>query len=186
MAKVLSYYNGKMIKFDSQLEVDYLDHLQSQQDVLNVVYQPEIKVKISDKNRYTPDFWVEYADRYEIIETKGYNQFSAMRDNITHNVMESLTQDQLKLYAGYLFKQDKKIVYRKIKKVAIGFVEFNWKNPNTLSKKRKEKVVSLEAQLKEANNQIKDYERYFKYFFADKLTKDQREWLESFLEKKRG
>ena len=72
-------YDG--IKFDSELEVDYykrLIEMQKSAELEGFIYHPSIPITITGKNSYTPDFVVMYRDRIEIIETKGYNQFSFM------------------------------------------------------------------------------------------------------------
>lgn len=173
-------YNG--IKFDSELEVDYYKYLTE----LNVqfIYHPKCPIKLNRSNTYTPDFIVIYDNRVEIVETKGYSQFSFMKDNMIHNVMLEKTTEEL---AQFLYDNDvydlkgKDIIYRKIKHLkAYGWVDFDFKNPNTLANKRKEKITILEAENKELKAKVKDYERYFSYLFKDKLTKNQKEWKNNF------
>lgn len=172
------------ITFDSDLEVKYYEYLKERN--IDFVYHPKKPIKINNKSTYTPDFIVVYTDRIEIIETKGFNQFSYMRDSMIHNVMLEKTTDELLEFLydnGFVLPNvsGKDIVYRKIKYLkSQGWVDFDFKNPNTLANQRKQKVSELTQELKEANLKIKKYERYLSYLFKDKLTKSQREWKEQF------
>ena len=180
------YYNG--LSYDSELEVDYAKYLE--QNGYEYIYHPKKPIKLNLKNTYTPDFIVFYVDRIEIIETKGYNQFSFMKDNMTHNLMLEKTADNLIDYLldnGISNKEliGKDIQYKKIKYLkAFGFVDWDFKNPNTIANKRKEKINVLTDELKELKNYKKNCERYFEYIKKIrnnvKLTKSQNEWLYNF------
>lgn len=184
MAKV-KYDN---VTFDSDLEIEYYKYLKEQK--LKFIYHPKKPIHINSKNTYTPDFIVFYDNKIEIVETKGFNQFSYMRDNMIHNVMQELTIDQKLdyLYENGILESEtigKDIVYKKIKYLkTFGWVDFDFKNPNTLSNNRKNKIIELEKELKELNNYKKDIERYFNYIRNinnnKKLTKQQREWKYNF------
>ncbi len=177
-------YNN--ILFDSELEVDYYKYLMTTPEVKDFYYHPKHPIMINSKNRYTPDFIVIYSDRIEIVETKGYSQYSFMKDNLIHNVMLEKSKEELTQFlidnniTEYILK-DKDIVYRKIKHLkAYGFVDFSFKNPNTIANKRKEKINDLSAELKELKQYQKDTERYFSYLRKEKLTKTQLEWKKEF------
>lgn len=183
----------KGLKFDSELEVDYYKHLEEEiekeeTDLMWWYYHPRKPIPITKGNNYTPDFIVSYKDRYEIIETKGYNQFSFMRDNMIHNVMLSKSENELREWLvlnDVEVKPDKKIIYKKIKYLqSFGFVDFDFKNPNTLSNKRKNKIVELNEEIKELKKELKDAERYFNYSNKKVLTKQQQEWYNSYVERK--
>lgn len=184
MAKV-RYDN---VTFDSDLEVEYYKYLKEQK--VNFIYHPKKPIHINSKNTYTPDFIVFYDDRIEIVETKGYNQYSFMRDNMIHNYMQEMYLDQKLdfLYDNGVLEVEtigKDIVYKKIKYLkSFGWVDFDFKNPNTLSNNRKNKIIELEKELKDLNNYKKDIERYFNYIRNinnnKKLTKQQREWKYNF------
>ena len=179
--------NYNNIEFDSDLEVEYYKYLKSLDEVIYFIYHPPKPVKITNKNAYTPDFIVEYKDRYEIIETKGYNQFSYMRDSIVHNAMLNKTNKELKDWLKENINNvddEKKIVYKKIKYMKkFGWVDFDFKNPNTLAKKRKEKITDLEQQIKELSKFKKDTIRYFKLLNSSKKsTKKQEEFFNEYLE----
>ena len=172
------------ILFDSQLEIDYYKHLNEKH--LHFIYHPKVPIKINSKNSYTPDFIVFYDDKIEIVECKGYNQYSYMRDNMIHNAMLEKCEFEL---IEYLFKNgirpddigDKKVIYKKIKHLkGHGWVDFEFKNPNTIANKRKNKIQELESELKANKELIKNYERYFTYNKKNKLTKKQQEWLIDF------
>ena len=176
------------ITFDSELEIDYYKHLKEQN--LTFIYHPKKPIHINSKSTYTPDFIVIYDDRIEIIETKGFNQFSHLRDTMVHNVMIEKDKDELFDYVldNGLTINDilcKDILYRKIKYLkSFGWVDFDFKNPNTIANQRKNKIVELEAELKELNLYKKNIERYFSYIRNinnnKKLTKPQQEWKYNF------
>lgn len=177
-------YDG--IVFDSQLEIDYYKYLKENNIVF--LYHLKKKIKINSKNEYTPDFVCFYKDRIEIIETKGFNQFSYMRDNIVHNAMLEKTEQELK---QYLLDNDvnvldnQKVVYKKIKYLkTYGWVDFDFKNPNTIANKRKEKINDLSTEIKDLKDFKKNVERYYSYLRKglknEKLTKSQLEWLNKY------
>lgn len=176
------------ITFDSELEVNYYKHLKEQD--LKFIYHPKKPIHINSKNTYTPDFIVFYDDRVEIVESKGYSQFSFMKDNMIHNVMLEKTNDDLVdfLIENGILEEEiigKDVVYKKIKYLkTFGWVDFDFKNPNTLSNNRKNKIIELEKELKDLYNYKKDIERYFNYIRNinnnKKLTKQQREWKYNF------
>lgn len=196
----------KGIKFDSDLEVDYYKFLESNKDVKRFIYHP-IPIQITSGNNYTPDFIVFYTNSIEIIETKGYNQFSHLRDSIIHNTMLQKSSEELKKYVEEALKKSKikglkdfrnamddylaistvPVVYKKIKYMKqFGWVEFNFKNPNTLAKKRKEKINLLEQELKELRLFKKDTLRYFKLcdlklVKPKKITKSQNEFMDKYI-----
>lgn len=180
-------YDG--ISFDSELEVEYYKYLKEYATYF--VYHPKVPITLvankgdAKNNTYTPDFVVYYNDRCEIIETKGYNQFSYARDTIVHNIMLSKTEDELKdwLKANGL-RCDCPTSYHKIKYMKnFGWVNFEFKNPNTLANQRKEKIEVLEQELKELKNFKRDAIRYICYLKKPKLTKRQLEFKEGFEEK---
>ena len=84
------------ITFDSELEVEYykyLKELQRKGEVVTFSYHPAVPIRITNNNRYTPDFVVFYWNkRIEIVETKGYSQYSYMKDNMIHSIMQSKTE----------------------------------------------------------------------------------------------
>ena len=172
------------IVFDSDLEVRYHEYLSDKK--IRFIYHPKKPIKINSKNGYTPDYVVFYEDRIEIVDLKGFNQFSYMRDNMVHNAMLEKTTDELLayLYSNGITEDEtigKDIVYKKLKYLkSYGWVDFDFKNPNTIANQRKNKINELTAELKESNNKVKKYERYLSYLFKDKLTKPQREWKEKF------
>ena len=176
------------ITFDSELEVEYYKYLKDNN--LKFIYQPKKPIRINSKNTYTPDFIVFYDDRIEIIETKGYNQFSFMRDNMIHNFMVEMYLDQkidFLIENGILEEEiiGKDVAYKKIKYLkSYGWVDFDFKNPNTLANNRKNKIIELEKELKELNTFKKNVERYFSYIRKinqdNKLTKQQLEWKYNF------
>lgn len=193
MAKV--EYKGLM--FDSQLEVDYCKYLERHKifgEVLNFYYHPDAIQNLVGKRSYTPDFLVAYQDRIEIIECKGYNPYSKMIDDQIHNVMLSKTEYFLKAYicdvkAKHIqffcskeWDTEKKVVYRKIKYLkAYGFVDWDFKNPNTIANKRKEKINELSSELKELRQFKKDTIRYFNLHNKPKLTQAQKEFMAKYL-----
>ena len=66
------------------------------------------------------------------------------------------------------------------------FVDWDFKNPNTLANKRKEKIIEQKDEIKELRDFKKDAERYFRYHLKivdnEKLTKPQCEWYFKYVE----
>ena len=193
------------ITFDSELEVEYykyLVELYANGVITSFYYHPSIPIKITKNNTYTPDFVVFYMDnKIEIVETKGYNPYSKMRDDMIHQVMQSKSEQELRdwLNKNYDSVYDNKfqlkfnnyrVVYRKVKYLkAYGFVDWDFKNPNTIANKRKEKINDLSSEIKELRNFKKEAERYFRYNLKivnnEKLTKPQKEWYYNYTKKLR-
>ena len=193
------------ITFDSELEVEYykyLVELYANGVITSFYYHPSIPIKITKNNTYTPDFVVFYLDRrIEIVETKGYNPYSKMRDDMIHQVMQSKSEQELMdwLNKNYDSVYDNKfqlkfnnyrVVYRKVKYLkAYGFVDWDFKNPNTIANKRKEKINDLSTEIKELRDFKKEAERYFRYHLKivnnEKLTKPQKEWYYNYTKKLR-
>ena len=193
------------ITFDSELEVEYYKYLVELYEkgvITSFYYHPSIPIKITKNNTYTPDFVVFYLDRrIEIVETKGYNPYSKMRDDMIHQVMQSKSEQELRdwLNKNYDSLYDNKfqlkfnnysVVYRKVKYLkAYGFVDWDFKNPNTIANKRKEKINDLSSEIKELRDFKKEAERYFRYHLKivnnEKLTKPQKEWYYNYTKKLR-
>ena len=193
------------ITFDSELEVEYYKYLVELYEkgvITSFYYHPSIPIKITKNNTYTPDFVVFYLDnKIEIVETKGYNPYSKMRDDMIHQVMQSKSEQELRywLNKNYDSLYDNKfqlkfnnysVVYRKVKYLkAYGFVDWDFKNPNTIANKRKEKINDLSSEIKELRDFKKEAERYFRYHLKivnnEKLTKPQKEWYYNYTKKLR-
>ena len=193
------------ITFDSELEVEYYKYLVELYEngvITSFYYHPAIPIKITKNNTYTPDFVVFYMDRrIEIVETKGYNPYSKMRDDMIHQVMQSKSEQELRdwLNKNYDSVYDNKfqlkfnnysVVYRKVKYLkSYGFVDWDFKNPNTIANKRKEKINDLSSEIKELRDFKKEAERYFRYHLKivnnEKLTKPQKEWYYNYTKKLR-
>lgn len=175
----------KGILFDSQLEVDYYEYIESLEEVIFYKYHPKVPININLKNTYTPDFIVAYEDRIEIVETKGFNPYSKLKDDMIHNVMLEKTEQELRLWVEMndIVARGKKVVYRKIKHLkSHGFVDYDFKNPNSALNNRRNKVKEQEQEIKELRGIIRDWERYYSYQ-NKKLTKSQQEWLDKFKKK---
>ena len=193
------------ITFDSELEVEYYKYLVELYEngvITSFYYHPSIPIKITKNNTYTPDFVVFYLDnKIEIVETKGYNPYSKMRDDMIHQVMQVKSEQELRdwLNKNYDSLYDNKfqlkfnnysVVYRKVKYLkAYGFVDWDFKNPNTIANKRKEKINDLSSEIKELRDFKKEAERYFRYHLKivnnEKLTKPQKEWYYNYTKKLR-
>ena len=181
-------YDG--ITFDSVLEVTYYKYLRMEN--LYFHYHPRVPIKITKNNTYTPDFVVYYPNGVvEIIETKGYNQFSYKSDVITHNIMLGKSEEDLRQWLkenDYSLTNVKTVKYRKIKFLkAYGFVDWDFKNPNTRVNQQKAKINDLSAELKELKEFKKNALRYFGYSLkmvtGKQLTKSQREWRKMYFDK---
>ena len=189
-------YNYKEIEFDSELEIDYYKELEQKQksgEVIDFKYHPHQIENLVGKRSYTPDFIVNYGDKIEIVETKGYNPYSKMIDDAIHSVMQSKSEDWLMGYLedeGYLrfqlIQNGVKIKYRKIKRIqGFGFVDWDFENPNTIANKRKAKIQEQKDEIKELKDFKKDADRFFDYWFKikknGKLTKQQLDWYNEFI-----
>ena len=199
-------YNGKT--FDSELEVEYYKCLKADTGtgeylIEGFIYHPAPIKNLVGKRSYTPDFLVMYADHHvEIVECKGYNPYSKMIDDQIHNVMLSKSEDFLRNYVlEYIlseYKEDEdsglqydwlstqKVEYKKVKYLkAYGFVDWDFKNPNTIANKRKAKINDLSSEIKDLREFKKNAERYFKYHLKivknEKLTKQQKEWYYNYV-----
>ena len=169
------------IVFDSELEVEYYKYLKEKATYF--VYHPKIGIDTTSKNKYYPDFVAYYGDcRCEIVECKGYSQFSYLKDNMIHNIMQSKSEQELKEWLRMNgLRYDYPTTYRKIKYLkAYGFVDWDFKKPNTIANKRKEKINEQQDEIKALKDFKKNAERYFTYYVKlrnmGKLTKPQREW----------
>ena len=189
------------ITFDSELEVEYYKYLQGlkmQGKVITYNYHPAVPIQITKNNSYTPDFVVFYPNsKIEIIETKGYNPYSKMRDDMIHQVMLSKTEQQLRdwislnyrfnFYGNSVNCNSYRVEYKKVKYLkAYGFVDWDFKNPNTIANKRKEKIQEQTTEIKELrdfkNNAIRYFTYHLKIVNNEKLTKPQREWYYKYIE----
>lgn len=179
-------YNG--IKFDSDLEINYyklLQELMEKKEVIRFTYHPKQIPNFAGKRAYTPDFIVEYPDRIEIVETKGFNAYSKLIDDTIHTLMQQKSLEWLQNYVGQNgYDSSKNTIYKKIKYLQrFGFVDFDFKNPNTLANQRKAKIDELEQENKELRTFKREAIRYITYLKKSKLTKRQEEFKLGFEEK---
>ena len=180
MAKIT--YNT--ITFDSELEVNYYRYLEAQENILRFKYHPKPIPNLVGKRSYTPDFIVQYLDHWEIVETKGYNPYSKMIDDAIHQAMLTKSEDWLRQYIQYngYYAIDIPVQYKKIKHLkSYGFVDWDFKNPNTISNQRKVKIQELEKELKDLKQFQKDTIRYFSLHNKPKLTLNQKEFIARYL-----
>lgn len=109
---------------------------------------------------------------------------------MTHQVMLGKSQDELTQWLynnGIVPYANALIKYKKIKYLkAYGFVDWDFKNPNTLANHRKQKILTQKDEIKELKEFKKNAERYFTYHIKlvnnEKLTKPQREWYTNYVE----
>lgn len=175
------------IIFDSELEVEYYKYLK--ENNIRSMYQNEyknipIKINLGRRKTYTPDFIVFDDENkiIKIIELKGYAKWSANEDNNIMDFMKNKVATDKDFLIEWLAQLDIDtrgwdIDYSRLKHLkAYGFVDFNFKNPNSISNQRKNKIIELEKEIKELELYKKNVERYFSYLRKDKLTKQQQEW----------
>jgi len=179
-------YNGKT--FDSELEVEYYKYLEERTDILRFIYHPKQIPNFVGKRSYTPDFIVQYQDHWEIVECKGYNPYSKMIDDQIHTIMQQKDETWLRSYIQYngYYCIDIPVKYVKVKYLkAYGFVDWDFKNPNTIANKRKAKIEEQSSEIKDLREFKKNAERYFKYHLKivknEKLTKPQKEWYYNYV-----
>lgn len=186
-------YDGK--EFDSELEVEYYKYLKEggkNGEVLDFIYHPSQIPNLLPKRSYTPDFIVWYDDRIEVIETKGWNQFTYRIDDEIHHTMLNKSEEWLREYVESnsnavqkVLGNGSKVIYRKIKYLkSYGWVDYDFKNPNTIANQRKNKIQELEKELKQLKNELKDFNRYYKLSRKSKLTLAQKMFIIEFMKKK--
>lgn len=175
------------IIFDSELEVEYYKYLK--ENNIRFMYQNEynnnpIKINLGRRKTYTPDFIVFDDENkiIKIIELKGYAKWSANEDNNIMDFMKNKVATDKDFLIEWLAQLDIDtrgwdIDYSRLKHLkTYGWVDFNFKNPNSISNQRKNKIIELEKEIKELELYKKNVERYFSYLRKDKLTKQQQEW----------
>ena len=179
------------ITFDSELEVEYYKYLK--ENNIRFIYQNEyrnipIKINLGRRKTYTPDFIVFDDENkiIKIIELKGYAKWSANEDNNIMDFMKNKVATDKDFLIEWLAQLDIDtrgwdIEYYRLKHLkTYGWVDFNFKNPNSISNQRKNKIIELEKEIKELELYKKNVERYFSYLRKDKLTKQQKEWKMNF------
>ena len=191
MSKV--YYDG--LTFDSEWEKDYYIHLKEELKADFIKYHPEPIFDLVARKQYTPDFIYIKDDTISVVEVKGnYNPFANhFQDDMIHKEMKAKNYRWLYNYFwknGIKFSHSEDgyydLKYEKVKKLKQGFVDYDFKNPNTIANKRKEKINDLSQELKELKDFKKNALRYYTYHLKivrnEKLTKQQREWYYKYVE----
>ena len=189
-------YDG--ITFDSEWEKDYYIYLKEELKADFIKYHPEPIFDLVARKKYTPDFIYCKEDTVSVVEVKGgYNPYANhFQDDMIHKEMKA--KDYGWLY-NYFWKNGIKFThsedgyydlkYEKVKKLKKGWVDYDFKNPNTIANKRKEKINDLSTEIKELRDFKKDAERYFRYHIKvvnnEKLTKPQKEWYYNYVKKLR-
>jgi len=182
------------IVFDSELELEYYNYLCKNK--INFFYQNKykgIQINLGRRKNYTPDFVVYNHEEktITIIEMKGYAKWSANEDNNIMDFMKNKVATDVEFLIRWLkdnnlYVEGYTIKYSRLKhNKTYGFVDYEWKNPNSLSNRRKEKVIVLENENKALKKALKEYERYFAYKNKEKPTKAQLEWVIAFENSKR-
>ena len=179
------------ITLDSELEMMYYDYLVKNN--IRFIYQDKykktpIKINLGRRKTYTPDFIVFDDENkiIKIIELKGYAKWSANEDNNIMDFMRNKVATDKDFLIEWLSQLDIdtrgwNIEYHRLKHLnSFGFVEYDFKNPNSISNQRKNKIIELQSQLKELESYKKNVERYFSYLRKEKLTKQQNEWKLNF------
>ena len=191
MPKVM--YNN--ITFDSELEVDFYKCLV--ENNIEFIYQNEyrktpIHINLGRRKTYVPDFIVFDNDNKKIciVEMKGYAKWSANEDNNIMDFMNNKVETDIGFLAEWLAElnidtRGWDITYKRLKRIkSIGFVDWNYKNPNSLSNKRKVKIAEQSLEIKDLRDFKKKVERYYGYLRKiknnEKLTKSQNEWIKEY------
>ena len=189
-------YDG--ITFDSEWEKDYYIYLKEELKADFIKYHPEPIFDLVARKKYTQDFIYCKEDTISVVEVKGgYNPYANhFQDDMIHKEMKA--KDYRWLY-NYFWKNGIKFTnsedgyydlkYEKVKKLKKGWVDYDFKNPNTIANKRKEKINDLSTEIKALRDFKKDAERYFRYQIKvvnnEKLTKPQKEWYYNYVKKLR-
>ena len=179
----MSKVNYDGYTFDSEWERDYYIYLTTKLKADKVIYHPEAIYGLMARKQYVPDFIYVKDNIISVVEVKGnYNPFANhFQDEMLHKEMKAKDRHWLEIY--FSLKNNIKVhdtdilKYEKVKKLKQGWVDYDFKNPNTIANKRKEKISELEDELRELKDFKKDAERLFRYHFSKKkLTKKQNEW----------
>lgn len=178
--------------FDSTLEIQYFQFLE--ENNIRFLYQDQyknkpIKINLGRRKTYTPDFIVfdDINKIIKIIELKGYAKWSANEDNNIMDFMRNKVATDKDFLISWLCEIDIDtrgwdIEYYRLKHLkSFGWVDYDFKNPNTIANKRKAKINELEIEIKELKEYKKNVQRYFSYLSkSDKLNKQQKEWKLNF------
>ena len=178
--------------FDSTLEIQYFQFLE--ENNIRFLYQDQyknkpIKINLARRKTYTPDFIVfdDVNKIIKIIELKGYAKWSANEDNNIMDFMRNKVATDKDFLISWLCEIDIDtrgwdIEYYRLKHLkSFGWVDYDFKNPNTIANKRKAKINELEIEIKELKEYKKNVQRYFSYLSkSDKLNKQQKEWKLNF------
>ena len=182
--------------FDSEWEKDYYIYLKDVIKADFIKYHPEPIYDLVARKQYTPDFIYVKENRISVVEVKGsYNPYANhFQDDMIHKEMKAKDREWLRRYFYknniYAAENPNAILqYIKIKKLKQGWVDYDYKNPNTIANKRKEKINDLSTEIKALRDFKKDAERYFRYHIKvvqnEKLTKPQKEWYYNYVKKLR-
>lgn len=181
-------YDGLL--FDSEWEKDYYCYLKYELKADFVKYHPDPIFDLVARKQYTPDFIYIKGDTYSVVEVKGnYNPFANhFQDDMIHKEMKAKNYRWLFNYFwknGINFRISEDgyydLKYEKVKKLKQGWVDYDFKNPNTIANKRKEKITELSSELKELRQFKKDTVRYFNLHNKTKLTAPQKEFIAKYL-----
>lgn len=174
------------ITFDSEWEKEYFCYLKDVLKVDKFRYHPEPIFDLVARKQYTPDFIYIKDNVISVVEVKGnYNPFANhFQDDMIHKEMKAKDRQWLARYFyknGIEVKDTDILKYEKVKKLKSGWVDYDFKNPNTIANKRKEKINELSSELKELRQFKKDTIRYFSLHNKSKLTPSQKEFIAKYL-----
>lgn len=174
------------IMFDSEWEKEYYIYLKDIIKALKIKYHPEPIFDLVARKQYTPDFIYQTKSTISVVEVKGnYNPFANhFQDDMIHKEMKAKDRQWLARYFyknGIEVKDTDILKYEKVKKLRQGWVDYDFKNPNTIANKRKEKITELSSELKELKQFKKDTIRYFNLHNKSKLTVNQKEFIAKYL-----
>ena len=179
------------ITFDSEWEKEYYIYLRDVFKADKIIFHPEPIFDLVARKQYTPDFIYVKGGTVSVVEVKGgYNPYANhFQDDMIHKEMKAKDRNWLERYFfknGIVVKDTDILKYEKVKKLKQGWVDYDFKNPNTLANKRKEKINEQKDEIKELRDFKKNAERYFTYHIKlvknEKLTKPQREWYYKYVE----
>lgn len=181
--------------FDSEWEKDYYIYLRDELKADFIKYHPEPIYDLVARSQYTPDFIYVKDDTISVVEVKGsYNPYANhFQDDMIHKEMKAKNYRWLYNYfwkngINCIHSEDGyyDLKYEKVKKLKQGWVDYDFKNPNTLANQRKQKINEQKDEIKELKEFKKNAERYFTYHLKlvnnEKLTKPQREWYYKYVE----
>lgn len=181
-------YNG--IMFDSDQEIMYYQLLK--QNGTSFFYQDRYKktplrINLGRRKTYVPDFVIWKDQEFKIIELKGWSKWSGNEDNAIMDFMKNKVLTDQTFLKNWLKEigfptpmvNMAEVKYQRLKYLkGLGFVDYDFKNPNSLINQKRRKVKEQQDEIKQLKAENKLLRRYYELSIKDSLNKSQMARLE--------